>query len=64
MSLAMKLVLGSDSVKVMVSVLETTPVPLRSIAMVGAVVSGTRVLKLRLTWLLVSKAMPAGAGLT
>ena len=64
MSLAIKLVLGSDSVKVMVSVLVTTPVPLRSMAMVGAVVSGTRVLKFRLTWLLVSNVAPVGAGLT
>ena len=64
MSVAMKLVLGSDSVKVRVSVLVTTPLPLRSIAMVGGVVSGTRVLKFRLTWLLVSNVAPAGAGLT
>ena len=63
MSLAMKLVLASVRVKVMVSAPVTTPVPLRSIAMVGEVVSGTRVLKFRLTWLLVSNVAPDGAGL-
>ena len=63
-SLAIKLVLGSERVKVMVSLPVTTPLPWRARAMVGALVSGTRVLKLRLIWLLACSVAPAGAGLT
>ena len=55
MSAATKLVLASDSVKVMVSVLLTTPVFVRAIAIVGGVVSAGIVLVAIVTVLLASK---------
>ena len=54
MSPGAKVVLASDKVKVMVSLLLSVPVPLRAMAMVGGVVSAGMVLVGSLTVLLLS----------